>query len=224
MKNEHEQLTEGLDELGFEITPEQATSLVAYLEALDITNRSFNLTRIPRSEYVTLHLLDSLTALLAIPRERPLKIVDVGTGAGFPGVPLAALLPNAHVTLLDATLKKVKFVEFTAHECGIKNCHGVHSRAETLSTMPQHRNGYDVVTSRAVAAFPKLMEWLLPLAKIGGIVIAMKGSGYEQEVEGTESPLKRLGGTIERIITTPLPGTDITRHLIIVRKERAGEV
>ena len=220
MKSEHEQLTDGLKELGFEISPEQTTSLIAYLEALDVTNRSFNLTRIPRSDYVTLHLLDSLTALLALPKDTPLKIVDVGTGAGFPGVPLAALLPNSRVTLLDSTLKKVKFVEFTAHECGIKNCVGVHSRAETLATMPQHRGGYDVVVSRAVAAFPKLMEWLLPLAKVGGLVVAMKGSGYEQEVEGSDELVKRLGGKIESIMTTPLPGTDITRHLIIVRKER----
>ncbi len=220
MKSEQEQLTDGLKELGFEITPEQTTSLIAYLEALDVTNRSFNLTRIPRSDYVTLHLLDSLTALLALPKDTPLKIIDVGTGAGFPGVPLAALLPNSRVTLLDSTLKKVKFVEFTAHECGIKNCVGVHSRAETLATMPQHRNGYDVVVSRAVAAFPKLMEWLLPLAKVGGIVIAMKGSGYEQEVEETDVLLKRLGGKIEQVFTTPLPGTDIVRHLIAVRKER----
>ena len=220
MKSEHEQLTDGLKELGFEISPEQTTSLIAYLEALDVTNRSFNLTRIPRSDYVTHHLLDSLTALLALPKDTPLKIVDVGTGAGFPGVPLAALLPNSRVTLLDSTLKKVKFVEFTAHECGIKNCVGVHSRAETLATMPHHRNGYDVVISRAVAAFPKLMEWLLPLAKVGGLVVAMKGSGYEQEVEGSDALVKRLGGKIESIMTTPLPGTDITRHLIIVRKER----
>jgi 16S rRNA (guanine527-N7)-methyltransferase len=222
MKSEHEQLHDGLKELGFEITPEQTTALIAYLEALDVTNRSFNLTRIPRSDYVTLHLLDSLTALLALPKGAPLKIIDVGTGAGFPGVPLAALLPDARVTLLDSTLKKVKFVEFTAHECGINNCIGVHSRAELLAAMPQHRNGYDVVVSRAVAAFPKLMEWLLPLAKVGGIVVAMKGSGYEQEVEGSEALLRRLGGTIEQVITTPLPGTDITRHLIIVRKERAS--
>lgn len=222
MKSEQEQLHDGLKDLGFEITPEQTTALIAYLEALDVTNRSFNLTRIPRSDYVTLHLLDSLTALLALPTDKPLKIIDVGTGAGFPGVPLAALLPNSRVTLLDSTLKKVKFVEFTAHECGINNCIGVHSRAELLAAMPQHRNGYDVVVSRAVAAFPKLMEWLLPLAKVGGIVVAMKGSGYEQEVEGSEALLKRLGGTIEQVITTPLPGTDITRHLIIVRKGRAS--
>jgi 16S rRNA (guanine527-N7)-methyltransferase len=221
MKSEQEQLHDGLKELGFEISSDQSTALIAYLEALDVTNQSFNLTRIPRSDFVSLHLLDSLTALLAIPSGKPLKIIDVGTGAGFPGVPLASLLPNAQVSLLDSTLKKVKFVEFTAHEAGITNCKGIHCRAEELAKMNQHRNGYDVVISRAVAAFPKLMEWLMPLAKVGGCVIAMKGSGYEQEVEGTDTLVKKLGGKIEELITARLPGTDIIRHLIIVRKERA---
>ena len=86
--------------------------------------------------------------------------------------------------------------------------------------MKEHRNEYDVVVSRAVAAFPKLMEWTLPLAKVGCCVVAMKGSGYEQEMEGSESGVKRLGGSVEKIITTTLPGTDIIRHLIVVRKVR----
>lgn len=220
MKSELERLAEGIEELGFNASGEQLAALVAYLEQLDVTNRSFNLTRIAREDYVTLHLLDSLTALLAITQQGPLRILDVGTGAGFPGVPLACLLPQAQVSLLDSTLKKVKFAEFTAHEFGIFNCKGIHSRAEELAKMPQHRNGYDVVISRAVAAFAKLMEWTLPLAKVGGAVVAMKGSGYEEELEGSETVVKRLGGEIERVITTPLPLTDITRHLIVVKKVR----
>lgn len=220
MKSEIERLADGIKELGFNATGEQLASLIAYLEKLDVTNRSFNLTRIAREDYVTLHLLDSLTALLAITQHKPLRILDVGTGAGFPGVPLACLLPEAQVSLLDSTLKKVKFAEFTAHEFGISNCKGIHTRAEELAKMPQHRNGYDVVVSRAVAAFPKLMEWTLPLAKVGGQVVAMKGSGYEEEMEGSESAVKRLGGEIERVITVPLPLTDITRHLIVVKKAR----
>jgi len=220
MKSEIERLADGIKELGFNASGEQLASLVGYLEKLDVTNRSFNLTRIAREDYVTLHLLDSLTVLLAIAHKEPLRILDVGTGAGFPGVPLACLLPQAQVSLLDSTLKKVKFVEFTAHEFGITNCKGIHTRAEELAKMPQHRNGYDVVVSRAVAAFPKLMEWTLPLAKVGGQVVAMKGSGYEEEMEGSETVVKRLGGEIERVITVPLPLTDITRHLIMVKKVR----
>lgn len=220
MKSEQEQLTEGAKALGYDLSPEQIGSLIAYLTALDITNQSFNLTRIPREDYVTLHLLDSLTALLAIPSEKPLSIIDVGTGAGFPGVPLAALLPNARVTLLDSTMKKVRFAETTAHECGIINCVAVHGRAEDLAKGKPHRNGYDVVVSRAVAAFPKLMEWTLPLTKVGGYVVAMKGSGYEQEMTGSDALVAKLGGKIDRVVSTALPLTDITRHLIIVKKIR----
>lgn len=220
MSNEQEQLTKGLKELGFEIQPHQSAALIKYLETLAVTNESFNLTRIPREEYVTLHLLDSLTALMALPAGRSLNILDVGTGAGFPGVPLAALLPECKITLLDSTAKKVKFASFTAQECGIKNCRGLHGRAEVLARTKEHRDHYDIVISRAVAAFPKLMEWLLPLTKVGGYAIAMKGAGYEEEIAGSESLVRELGGSIEKVIDTPLPGTDIVRHTIVVRKER----
>lgn len=220
MENEAEELKRGVETLGYSITPSQATSLLAYLEALDHTNRSFNLTRIPREQFVSLHLLDSLTALAGIPDREGLRILDVGTGAGFPGVPLAALLPRCSVTLLDSTGKKVRFAETTAHESGISNVRGVHDRAENLARSPEHREGYDVVVSRAVAAFPKLMEWLLPLTKVGGIALAMKGSGYDDELPGSAAILRRLGGAIERVIDTPLPGSDIVRHLIVVRKIR----
>lgn len=220
MKSESEQLIEGGKALGFEVSPEQANSIIAYLEALDVTNRSFNLTRIPREDYVSLHALDSLTALLAIPMDKSLSIIDVGTGAGFPGVPIAALLPSAQVTLLDSTLKKIRFAETTAHECGIKNCLGIHNRAEELAKTKAHRARYDIVVSRAVAAFPKLMEWTLPLAKTGGYVVAMKGSGYEQEMIGSDALVRQLGGAVEKVLSIPLPQTDITRHLIIVKKVR----
>lgn len=220
MKSEREQLVEGVAELGAQISPEQVDSLIAYLDALEITNRSFNLTRIPREEYVTLHLLDSLTALKALPSDKPISIIDVGTGAGFPGVPLAALLPSSRVTLLDSTLKKVRFAETTAHQCGISNCAAIHGRAEDLAKTKAHGSRYDVVVSRAVAAFPKLMEWTLPLAKVGGYVIAMKGSGYEEEMAGSTPLVARLGGKIEQVLTIPLPLTEITRHLIVVKKVR----
>jgi 16S rRNA (guanine527-N7)-methyltransferase len=220
MSNEHEQLKNGVAELGFEIAPDKSAALIKYLETLAITNESFNLTRIPREEYVTLHLLDSLTALVALPKDRSLEILDVGTGAGFPGVPLAALLPTCKITLLDSTAKKVKFASFTAQECGISNCRGLHGRAEVLARTKEHRDHYNIVISRAVAAFPKLMEWLLPLTKVGGYAIAMKGAGYEEELAGSESLVRELGGAIEKVVDTALPGTDIIRHTIVVRKER----
>jgi 16S rRNA (guanine527-N7)-methyltransferase len=205
-------------EIGFEISEQQISSLVQYLNQLEETNKSFNLTRIPREEYVTLHLLDSLLALKAFDTTKPLRILDVGTGAGFPGVPLAALLPHASVALLDSTGKKVRFASETAAACGIPNISGIHARAEDLAKQAEHRARYDLVVSRAVAAFPKLMEWLLPLTKPGGIALAMKGSGYESELDGSDALLRKLKGALERTLEIKLPGSDITRDLIPVRK------
>jgi len=220
MSSERERLQAGIQELGLAASPNQIDSLIRYLEALEETNRSFNLTRIPREDYVTLHLLDSLTALQAISAEGPLSIIDVGTGAGFPGVPLASLLPAAKVTLLDATAKKVKFAAFTAAASGVSNCLGLHGRAEVLARTKEHRDRYDVVVSRAVAAFPKLIEWLLPLTRVGGHAIAMKGSGYEEEMLGCEGLIRELGGEVVQVVPTSLPGTEITRYSIVVRKAR----
>jgi len=219
--NEQTELESGVRELGFEISPSQSASLLSYLEQLDVTNRSFNLTRIPREDYVKLHLLDSLTALTCLPTGEKLSIIDIGTGAGFPGVPLAALLPSATVTLLDSTAKKVRFAADTAAACGISNCLGLHARAEAIAHEPKHRQRYDVVTSRAVAAFSTLIELMLPLVKVGGRVIALKGARADEELSGSESLVRELGGAPAETITVALPGTDIQRQLIVVEKIRA---
>lgn len=221
MTNEQTELESGVRELGFEISPSQSASLLSYLEQLDVTNRSFNLTRIPREDYVKLHLLDSLTALTCLPTGEKLSIIDIGTGAGFPGVPLAALLPGASVTLLDSTAKKVRFAADTAAACGISNCVGLHARAEAIAHEPKHRQRYDVVTSRAVAAFSTLIELMLPLVKVGGRVIALKGARADEELTGSESLVRELGGAPAETITVVLPGTDIQRQLIVVEKIRA---
>lgn len=221
MTNEQTELESGVRELGFEISPSQSASLLSYLEQLDVTNRSFNLTRIPREDYVKLHLLDSLTALTCLPTGEKLSIIDIGTGAGFPGVPLAALLPSATVTLLDSTAKKVRFAADTAAACGISNCVGLHARAEVIAHDPKHRQRYDIVTSRAVAAFSTLIELMLPLVKVGGRVIALKSARADEELSGSETLVRELGGAPAETRTVLLPGTDIQRQLIVVEKIRA---
>lgn len=220
MTNEREQLQHGVRELGYEIADTQVESLLQYLEELEITNQSFNLTRIPRSDYVTLHLLDSLTSLKAIEPQPSPRILDIGTGAGFPGVPLAAMLPGAQVTLLDSTAKKVRFATDTAHACGITNCVGIHDRAEKLAQSFEHRGQYDVVVSRAVAAFDALIALMLPFVKEGGRAIALKGSNYESEIAKTEPLVRRLGGYPPRIVSITLPSTEISRYLVVVDKRR----
>jgi 16S rRNA (guanine527-N7)-methyltransferase len=220
VSNERHELITGVQELGFSISDEQAAALLQYLEALDITNQSFNLTRIPRHEYVSLHLLDSLTALTAFDSQPGLTIMDIGTGAGFPGVPLAALIPDAHVTLLDSTAKKVRFAADTATTCGIPNCVGIHARAEALGRDSKHRERYDIVVSRAVAAFETLIELMLPLVRVGGKAIALKGAKFEEELAGVEDLVRSLGGAAPRVQTIHLPGSEIDRYLIVVEKTR----
>lgn len=220
MTKEVSELIEAARDLSIELSETRASGLIEYLNILETTNRSFNLTRIPRADYLSLHLLDSLTAMQFIEPAPTLRILDIGTGAGFPGVPLAAALPQAQVTLLDSTAKKVRFAHENAHACGIMNCSGIHARAEKIARNKAHRERYDVVVSRAVAAFDTLIELMLPLTAVGGRAIALKGARYEEELRGVENLVKDLGGAPPRVHTVNLPGTSITRFLIVVDKIR----
>ncbi len=209
----------GARELGVSLTKQQGAALAEFLAILEVTNRSFNLTRIPRNEYVSLHVLDSLAAIQALPEHRIISILDIGTGAGFPGVPLAAALPEAKVTLLDATLKKVRFAAQSAIQCGIKNCEGVHQRAEALAKDTRFRGRYDLVVSRAVASFETLLQLMAPFVAPGGRIIALKGSKALQELEGTEDLVRRLGFSEPQTKSVILPGTGIERYLIVVDRK-----
>jgi 16S rRNA (guanine527-N7)-methyltransferase len=216
--NEKSSFEEGLASLGIAATEQQITALLSYCNLLEETNRSFNLTRIPRPDYVPLHLLDSLTCLPLIGNRAVQRIIDVGTGAGFPAVPLAALLPEIPVVALDATLKKVRWVEQSAHAVGITNIKGIHARAEALARTAEHGERYDVVVSRAVAPLVKLTELVLPLVAPGGTVLAMKGQGFEAELELARTGLEKLGGTLHRVHEIVLPGTDIHRFILVIEK------
>jgi 16S rRNA (guanine527-N7)-methyltransferase len=216
---ELETLTTKAIDLGVHLIPERSAGLIRYLEILDETNRSFNLTRIPREDYVTLHLLDSLATLRGLPETfEPKRILDIGTGAGFPGVPLAAALPNSKVTLLDSTLKKVRFAAETATTCGITNCVQLHARAEALASETAHRGRYDLVVSRAVAAFGTLIQLMLPLVAPGGFAVALKGAKVKEELEGTASTIRKLRGSEPEVIPVTLPGSDVERYLIVIRR------
>lgn len=215
---ERERLRDGARALGITITEQQLTSLIQYCDLLEDTNRSFNLTRIARADYVTLHLLDSLTCLPLVASTASHRIIDIGTGAGFPAVPLAAMLPDSQVVALDSTLKKVRWVEQTAHSVGITNLKGVHARAEALSRAPEHREQYDVVVSRAVAPLIKLTDLVLPFLAPGGTALALKGQGFEAELQQAGSRIEDLGCTLERVHEVALPGTEIHRFVLVMRR------
>lgn len=219
--DEADKLIRGAHELGIALDDTTAQKLILYLNELESANKRFNITRISRADALSLHLLDSLTAL-CIPLEKaPTSILDIGTGGGFPGVPLAALIPTARVTLLDSTLKKVNFAHDSAQLCGIHNTQPVHERAEAYAKLPSAKGSFDLVVSRAVAECKTLFKWMLPFVRSGGTAIALKGSNVEDELRGTAAILEKNSADIANIHRVTLPNTDIERFLVVIKKSKS---
>ena len=207
-------LAQGLPTLG--IDQECIPQLIEFSRLLLEKNQVMNLTAITEpGEVATLHLLDSL-AVAAAGDLAGKKVIDVGTGAGFPGVPLAIALPNASLTLLDSLGKRVNFLEETCRALGLQNVTCVHARAEEFAAA--HRESYDVAVSRAVAALPVLCELCLPLVKVGGVFLAMKSSHSQEETEQAAKAISLLGGKLEDVTDYSIPTTDVTHRLLVIRK------
>lgn len=216
----------GAKRLGLTLTSLQADAFISYRNLLVEWNERFNLTALTDdASILALHFLDSLTALPAIAalqtqRKRPLTLIDVGTGAGFPGLPLKIALPELNVTLMDSTAKKVQFCGEVIRALQLAGAQAVHGRAEEAGHQPQHREQYDVVIARAVAPLPTLVEYLLPLARAGGLCICMKGSDAESEAAQAGGAIAKLGGALKRIDAVSIPGRDDKRALILIDKAR----
>ena len=209
-----ETLNQGLPALGL------GTAAVPALEAFSALllerNQVMNLTAITEPKDVAaLHLLDSL-ALVGLAGLKRQNVVDVGTGAGFPGVPLAIALPELRVTLLDSLGKRVNFLQESCGKLGLNNVRCIHGRAEEVAL--QHREGVDVAVSRAVAALPVLCELCLPLVKVGGQFLAMKSSHTEEEIGQAKAGISLLGGRIIAVKDYVIPTTDVVHRLVIVEK------
>lgn len=218
MDEELSKLLQGASALGVDLSEQAAKSLLLYLDSVYTTNKSFNLTRISRDKSLYLHLLDSLATMTVGPKKPISTVMDVGTGAGFPGVPIAALLPSAKVTLLDATAKKVSFAHRTAEQCGINNTVAVHGRAENYAKVPGVADSFDLVVSRAVAECKTLFRWMLPFVKKGGTAIALKGINVDQELRGTDKILDKWGAAIVSIEKVVIPHTSIERFLVVIAR------
>lgn len=204
---------------GLDIHPEQLTQFQIYADELAKWNAHTNLTAITTPEAVAIrHFLDSLSLVPLIRTDAQQTMMDVGTGAGFPGLVLAIVVPQLHITLLEATGKKIKFLEHIIHTLRLKNASTLHARAEEAGHMPNHREKYDVVVARAVARLPALVEYMLPLAKVGGMCIAMKGITAHDEVSDSQRALKLLGGYVDDIKTVTLPTIQEPHHLVIITK------
>ena len=208
-----ETLTKGLPELGVDLA--HIDALEEFSRLLVKKNEVMNLTGItePR-EVATLHLLDSL-ALLPLAQMEGKKIIDVGTGAGFPGVPLKIALPDSEVTLLDSLNKRVDFLKESCDAIGLTGVECVHARAEEFG----HREEYDYAVSRAVASLPVLCELCLPLVKVGGEFLAMKSSHTEEEINDAKKAIAMLGGVITEVIDYTIPTTDVVHRVVRIRKD-----
>lgn len=188
-----------------------------YMNLLIEWNRKMNLTAIIEpKEIIQKHFIDSLTVLPYIKENS--KIIDVGTGAGFPGIPLKIKDKNFSVTLLDSLNKRITFLNEVITQLGLNQIETIHSRVEDAGKDINHREKYDVSVSRAVAPLNILLEYLLPLVKVGGICICMKGSSIEDELEKSKNAINILGGKIEKVEEFQLPHSDITRNIIIIKK------
>ena len=207
-------LREGLAALS--LPTDAAVPLMAFSAQLLETNKVMNLTAITEPEDVArLHLLDC-AALLNITDFRGKRVVDVGTGAGFPGMPLRILEPDFDLTLLDSLGKRIAFLQQVCDEMGLQRVTCVHARAEEFAA--KHREQYDIATSRAVAALNVLCELTLPLVKVGGRFLAMKAVDSDDEIRVAKSAVAQLGGKVEDIRDYTIPGTDITHRVVVIGK------
>ena len=213
-----EQLIRQAKEIGVKVSAAQAEQFAAYLSLLLEWNEKMNLTAITDpEEIVEKHFVDSLTLLSHCKIKQGAKLIDVGTGAGFPGVPLKILRPDLELTLLDGLNKRLTFLKAVCAELGL-SAHFVHKRAEEAGLDHAMRERYDVVTARAVAPLNVLCEYCLPLVKMKGFFLAMKGPGAEGELSAAEHALDLLGGTDVDLISLSLP-TAGERAIISVQKK-----
>ena len=213
-------ILDGCNELGLDISQKTADALIKYYEILIERNKSVNLTRITEpDEVATKHFLDSLTTLLTGRVGK--NVIDVGTGAGFPGLVLKCAMPAIRLTLLDSLNKRITFLQDASTAMGIKDgIEFMHSRAEDAGLDKKHREKYDTAVSRAVANMRTLSEWCLPLVRTGGYFLALKGPLAEEELTDALPAIEVLGGEVEGIFTAKIPSTDLQHKIIIVKKVR----
>ncbi len=210
-------LTEMLQEMNIEIKKKQVNQFYEYMNLLLAWNEKINLTAITEQKAIILkHFVDSLTILKDLTTQQ--KIVDIGTGAGFPGIPLAIMDPTNHFTLVDSLNKRISFLNEVKEKLNLKNIETIHLRAEELGQNKFYREKYDIAVSRAVANLTVLAEYLLPTVKVGGKIICMKGSQIEQELKEAEFAIKELGGTVASQKEFYLPQTDMKRNIIVIQK------
>jgi len=204
------------------IAGRQVMALITYEKELLEWNQKFNLTAIRDSDSIrTKHFLDSFSCVLAWKASPPDRLIDVGTGAGFPGIPLKILYPNLRLTLVESVGKKAMFCQHIVRVLGLEHVDVIQARAEDLGQNPQHREKYDWAVARAVANLNVLSEYLIPLVKVSGMALAQKGESGPAEAQSAEKAMELLGGKLKQLIPVNLPGVADDRYLVVVEKVAA---
>lgn len=212
-------LIKGAEALGIKLEKEQIDNFILYKELLEEWNQKINITTITDSFEIDIkHFVDSITPLTTEFFKENIKLIDIGTGGGFPGLPIKIMREDIEVVLVDSTKKKVNFLADVIDKLGLEKIQAIHGRAEEMGRNTNYREKFDIAISRAVAQLNTLCEYCLPFVKVGGYFIAMKGPDVKEEVEEASNSIKLLGGKLIDTKVIKLPLSDITHSLIIIEK------
>ena len=212
-------LTEKVKELSIVLNDKQIQQFEQYYNILVEWNKVMNLTAITEyEEVVEKHFFDSLTIVNAIHVEKIETLIDVGTGAGFPGIPLKIVFPELEVVLLDSLNKRIKFLNEVIDLLELNDIKAIHGRAEDYAKQAEYREQYDICVSRAVANLATLSEYCLPYVKVDGLFVPYKSGEIDEELKSSEKAVSILGGKVEEVVKFQLPGTDIGRSFVKIHK------
>ncbi|MDE7309311.1 MAG: 16S rRNA (guanine(527)-N(7))-methyltransferase RsmG [Lachnospiraceae bacterium] len=217
-------LTEKLELLDITVSQKQTEQFLMFYEMMVNTNQVMNLTSITEPvEVMDKHFVDSLAVKRIYDLNQKVSVIDVGTGAGFPGIPLKIVFPEIHIVLLDSLNKRVKFLKDVVEALGLENVECIHGRSEDIGRADEYREKFDLCVSRAVANLSVLSELCIPFVKIGGRFISYKAGKSAEEIEDAKTAVRKLGGKVRKVEEFSLPGTELERVFVEIEKIRETE-